>query len=113
MPYIALVLACISGAAGQILLKLGAVDANGYIGLVNLRVVLGLMLYAFSSLAWIFALSKVSLHIAYAFTALTFVMVYIASVVVLGEHLERFAVIGVGLIVVGFFFIVLSTSYPK
>ncbi len=51
---------------------------------------------------WVYALSKVELGQAYPFTALTFVLVFILSFLVLGEAVSRLEVLGLLLTISGF-----------
>lgn len=101
-PYLALLVGCTLAAGGQLLLKLGSKDAVGLIDFFNFRLASGLMLYGLGTGLWILALSKVPLNIAYAFTALTFVMVYLGSVVILHERLGLLSFVGISLILGGF-----------
>lgn len=58
-----------------------------------------------AALAWMAALTRFELSDAYPFTSLSFVVVLIVGVVVLGETLTANKAIGVGLIVVGTIFV--------
>jgi Membrane transporters of cations and cationic drugs len=62
----------------------------------------GLAGYGFSTLLWVYALTKVPLGIAYAFTALTFVGVYVASFFILKEPVTMPKLLGLGLVIGGF-----------
>lgn len=101
-PYLALLVGCTLAAGGQLLLKLGSKDAVSLMDFVNFRLVSGLILYGLGTGLWILALSKVPLNIAYAFTALTFAMVYLGSVFVLHERLGLLSLVGISLILGGF-----------
>jgi drug/metabolite transporter (DMT)-like permease len=105
IPYIAIAAASILAAAGQILLALGAKGNQEFSQYLNLRLGAGLLLYATGTLAWIFALSRLPLNLAYAFTALTFIMVYAGSAVILREQLRPWPLVGVALIATGFLLI--------
>jgi len=107
-----LLLSTVTACIGQILFKkgmlvLGEQKLTG--GLFNsikslLQIVfspiifIGLLLYVFSTILWLFALSKTTLNYAYPFTALTFVFVMASSWLIFSESLPVNRVIG-GLIV--------------
>jgi len=65
-------------------------------------VIFGLIFYAFSTILWLIALSKCDLNYAYPFTALTFVLVMVASYVILHEAISPTRILGVTLICLGF-----------
>jgi drug/metabolite transporter (DMT)-like permease len=73
-------------------------------------IVAGLCLYAVGTGLWIYALSFEKLVNVYAFTALTFVMVYIGGVVILGERLSGMALLGVLVVLGGLYLIVNNTA---
>jgi multidrug transporter EmrE-like cation transporter len=100
--------ASLLAAFGQLLLKLGADGGHSISDFLNSRIVLGLASYSLSTIFWIWALSKAPLSVAYAFTALTFVLVYFASSWVLGERLPLVAVLGIGCVVLGFVLLALA-----
>jgi drug/metabolite transporter (DMT)-like permease len=54
-----------------------------------------------ASLAWMAALTRFELSYAYPFTSLSFVLVLVLSVWMLGESLNAYKVLGVALIVAG------------
>lgn len=107
-PYLLLVVGCVLAASGQIFLKNGATAASQWQDFINFRLLAGLLLYAIGTALWIIALTKIDLHIAYAFTALTFLMVYLGSIFILGEHIGIQSSIGAMLIAGGFFLIAAS-----
>ena len=82
---ILLTLAAISAASGQLLFKVGANGVQTLSGYLNLSILAGLVLYGFGTMVWIYALSSELLVNVYAFTALTFVLVYLGGVLLLGE----------------------------
>ena len=69
----------------------------------------GLVLFAFSAVTWLFALSRVSLSYAYPFAALGYVLIVAFSIFVLHEHVPPLRWLGVACIVVG---IVLVAQTP-
>ncbi|MEH6628006.1 MAG: hypothetical protein V7739_16305 [Motiliproteus sp.] len=105
---ILLIIATAAAAAGQLLLRVGARDRAEFIDFINLPIFSGLVLYAFGTVIWIYALSFEKLVNVYAFTALTFVLVYGGGVLFLGETLSRVAIVGILLMMAGLYLI---TSY--
>ena len=105
MAYIAIAAASMLAAAGQLMLALGAKGNQEFSQYFNVRIGAGLFCYATGTLAWVFALSRLPLSLAYAFTALTFIMVYVGSAAILHEQLRPWSIIGVALIAIGFLLI--------
>lgn len=112
---ILLLLSVLLAGSGQVLFKKGMSkfkdvafpgDVTGIIKLVfnivfSPIVFSGLMLYGLSTLLWLFSLSKTQLNYAYPFTALTFILVMLASYFIFSEVLPVNRIIGVVIIVVG------------
>lgn len=90
-------------AVGQILFRLGARDKAGLIALFNVHTLSGVALYGAGTLIWIFVLSREKLVDVYAFTALTFALVYIGAVTILDERLHLQAIAGIALVLLGLF----------
>lgn len=107
-PYVLVILGALSAATGQIFFKLGATGASALMDFVNVRIITGLALYGASTVMWIAALSKLPLSRVYPFTVLTFVIVYIASFVVLREPLSMPLMIGAALVLAGLVVITVS-----
>ena len=100
-----LTVATFLAAGGQLLLKVGA-TGRGQLGeFINLPVGVGLVLYGVGTVVWIYTLANEQLVQVYAFTALTFVLVYLAGVFFLGERLSWVGFIGVGFVLAGLFLI--------
>ena len=108
--------AVILAVTGQLLVKnglnlLGNVDfASGLISaylkiFISPYVIVGTLLYAFSSLFWIYALARVDLSFAYPFVALSYVLIILSSCFILGEHIPFLRWIGVLVICLGIFLI--------
>jgi drug/metabolite transporter (DMT)-like permease len=112
LNYFLVAVSVLTIAVGQILFKYAALnirivpDRTAYelicsnilsIGMVGLA----LLLYFVSTIAWIQALRTMPLSIAYTFNALSFLIVPIAGVVLFGEALPRFFIIGSLMIVFG------------
>jgi undecaprenyl phosphate-alpha-L-ara4N flippase subunit ArnE len=99
--YVLLLVAAICAAAGQILFKLGAANRTSLIDFVNPQIIGGGAFYFIGTLLWVAALSKTPLSMAYPFTALTFVFVYLASIALLGERSTLNGFVGVGMVLAG------------
>jgi len=95
--------ASLSAAGGQLLFKVGAQSHTHLREFINAPVALGLLLYAFSTALWVYALSRERLVNVYAFTALTFVLVYLVAWGVLGESVSARGALGIGLILGGLY----------
>lgn len=102
-----LLISTFSAAAGQLMLRLGAKNSSQLLDFFNYQIILGLVLYAISTLTWIYSLSKVELVKVYVFTALTFVLVYMGAVLILGESFTLINALGITLILFGLALIVL------
>lgn len=97
-----LVASAVLAAFGQIMLKLGATRGGGLVGaLMQPAVIVGLGAYGLSLLLWLKALSAAPLHIVYPFTMLTFVLVGLAALIVLGERPNAMTFAGWGVICLG------------
>ena len=97
--WLALVLSVTLATVGQLLLKAG-IDATGatialqpraLLELVRAvlgswRLLLGFAAFASSSLFWLAALSRVPLSVAYPVVSLSYVLILVASYVLLGER---------------------------
>ena len=111
-----LILSVVAAAAGQILFKKGVslFDSRNLsftlhdlpktlAGIVlNPPILIGLVFYGSSTLFWLVALSKTRLNYAYPFTALTFVLVMLASWFIFSEPMPVNRIVGVVLICCGF-----------
>jgi len=100
-----LLLSSLFASFGQILFKLGADKAATMRDFVNLKIFLGLLLYIVSTMIWIYALSSAKLNTVYAFTALTFAMVYVFSFALLKEKLNLYGIAGVIMVLLGLYLI--------
>jgi drug/metabolite transporter (DMT)-like permease len=95
-------------ASGQLFMKLGAQRQAGLGGLEflfaaarDVHVLSGLLAWTASTLCWLYVLRVIPLSRAYGLTSLTYVLVFLASVYVVGEQVRRLQVMGMVLIVVG------------
>ena len=110
-----LILSVISACAGQILFKKGMLllgeqklssdlftTLKSIIHIIFSPVVfVGLLLYAVSTLLWLFALSRTTLNYAYPYTALTFILVMASSWLIFSEALPSNRIIGGMVVCVG------------
>lgn len=102
---IILTMSAFFAAAGQILFKLGSSGRSSVAEFVNLHNVLGGAIFIFATFLWLYGLSRTQMHVAYPFTMLTFFLVIVMSVFVVGEQptlvaMLGFTIIGIGLSVV-------------
>jgi len=116
-----LVLSAVALAAtGQLMLKhgmqLATARARGSHGSLVIAaattpwVLLGLVVFAVSAVAWLGALSRVPLNVAYPFNALGYIVILAASVVVLHERANLLTWAGSLLVVSGLVIVVLSVK---
>jgi drug/metabolite transporter (DMT)-like permease len=115
---VALVLLAVATAAtAQVMLKHGmniATARSADSGSLALRaatspwVLFGLVVFGISALAWLAALSKVPLAIAYPFNALGYIGILIASILILHERANVLTWVGSVLVVSGLVIVVLS-----
>jgi drug/metabolite transporter (DMT)-like permease len=103
--YLYLLAGTVLAALGQVLFKVGATGRNALVDFVNAWIIAGLVSYALGTMLWIYSLSKAQLTIVYPFTALTFVLVYLVGVFVLGEATSLKALVGVAAVLLGLFLI--------
>lgn len=107
-----------SAATGQVMLKHGmqiatarAADSGGSLALraaTSPWVLLGLVVFGISAVAWLAALSRVPLSVAYPFNALGYLVILTASVVVLHERANALTWLGSLLVVSGLLVVVLT-----
>lgn len=99
-------IACVLGlAVGQILFKSCATSLSETGSFFALKtagmILLAMMLYATTSIAWVWVLQKVELGKVYPFMALAFILVPLGSYFVFGERFQIQYGLGVTLIVFG------------
>jgi drug/metabolite transporter (DMT)-like permease len=107
-----------SAAAGQVMLKHGmqvatarVADTRGSLAIAAATspwVLLGLMVFAVSAVAWLATLSRVPLSVAYPFNALGYLGILTASVLVLHERANVWTWAGSLLVVSGLIIVVLT-----
>jgi drug/metabolite transporter (DMT)-like permease len=116
---VALVLFAVSTAAvGQVMLKHGmqiassrASHSHGSLAVnaaTSTWVLLGLLVFAISAIAWLTALSRVPLSVAYPFNALGYLGILTASILVLHERANILTWLGSLLVVSGLVIVVLA-----
>jgi drug/metabolite transporter (DMT)-like permease len=95
-------------ALGQVSFKHGADGRAILMEFVNPWILLGLALYLGGTVLWILALSAVPLTLLYPFSALTYVLVNLLAVTLLGEQLTARGLTGTALVLLGLFLVATS-----
>jgi multidrug transporter EmrE-like cation transporter len=113
-----LLFAVVSAATGQVMLKHGmqiasarAADFGGSLALraaTSPWVLLGLVVFGVSAVAWLAALARVPLSVAYPFNALGYIVILTASVVLLHERANVLTWVGSLMVVSGLLIVVLT-----
>jgi multidrug transporter EmrE-like cation transporter len=113
-----LLFAVVSAATGQVILKHGmqvassrAAQSGGSLALraaTSPWVLLGLVVFGISAVAWLAALSRVPLSVAYPFNALGYLVILTASIVILHERANVLTWVGTVLVVSGLLIVVLT-----
>jgi multidrug transporter EmrE-like cation transporter len=103
LSIILLTVAAFAASAGQLLFKVGAQGRQQLLDFINPPVAAGLVLYGLGTAIWIYVLSSEKLVNVYAFTALTFVLVYLGGIFLIGEKASPVGVIGILLILSGLY----------
>jgi drug/metabolite transporter (DMT)-like permease len=113
-----LLFAVISAATGQVMLKHGMQLATARANSTGTSLAItaatspwvlsGLVVFAISAIAWLGALSKVPLSIAYPFNAIGYLVILTASIVILHERANLLTWAGSLLVVSGVIIVVLS-----
>lgn len=118
--YLILLGAILFAVVGQLLLKsgmlvLGPLDfsfKNVLFLIVNIfksiHILIGLFLYGFSLILWLFALSKLKLSLAYPATSLMYVFIILASWLIFKETINFYQILGIIIILVGLCFLFLK-----
>lgn len=109
--YIIITISSLCAAMGQILLKMGASNRASVWDFVNGYTFSGCLLYFVGLCLWIWSLSKLPLSIAYLFTLLTFVAVFVLSKLLLHENISVLTLGGIVLIGLGFWLIFLGQRH--
>ena len=113
-----LLFAVASAATGQVMLKHGmqvasarAADSGGSLALraaTSPWVLLGLVVFGVSAVAWLAALARVPLSVAYPFNALGYIVILTASVVLLHERANVLTWVGSLMVASGLLIVVLT-----
>jgi drug/metabolite transporter (DMT)-like permease len=113
-----LLFAVLSAAAGQVILKHGMTLAtesatkNGTSlairAITSPWVLLGLMVFAISAVAWLTTLSRLPLSIAYPFNALGYLIILTASTFLLNERTNIWTWVGTAFVAGGLLIVVLT-----
>jgi multidrug transporter EmrE-like cation transporter len=113
-----LLFAVAMAATGQVMLKHGMQiatarthDSGGSLALraaTSPWVLLGLVVFGVSAIAWLAVLSRVPLSVAYPFNALGYLVILIASIIVLHERADVLTWVGSLLVVSGLLIVVLT-----
>lgn len=116
-PYLILAVAILTTVISQMLFKQG-VSSFGHTELsiahiwslfkfilINPYLLAGIGLYGISFILWLFVLAKLDLSLVYPMTSLNFVLVALASWLLLGERMGYLRVLGIGLILAGVIFL--------
>jgi multidrug transporter EmrE-like cation transporter len=100
--------AVLFSVAGQLFLKSGAGHLAGFgrLGFLlaafrNVHVLSGLAAWAASTICWLYVLRVAPLSRAYGLTSLTYVLIFLSSVFLLGERVRPVHTVGTALIVAG------------
>ncbi len=108
MTLLLILISVLLGAAGQVLLKMGALRVGASeVGLLLWRIVTsphilaGFALYGAASVLWIVVLSRAPLSLAYPLLSLGYVIVLMASAYLFGETIPAVRVAGVAAIILG------------
>jgi multidrug transporter EmrE-like cation transporter len=99
-------LASFIGSFGAVFLKSGSEKLRGGLrNIINLRLAAGVSLYLFSTCFFIVAIKHGELTVLYPLVSLGYVWTLLWSRLFFGEPLTRNKFVGLGLILVGVFFI--------
>lgn len=104
MNYILILISVLLAAAGQLLLKKGAIsfpNANIFLIFKSYFTWLGLTCYFLGSFSWLMALSKMKLTLVYPFASLVYVLVILGAYFFFNEKITITLVIGSLLIITG------------
>jgi len=103
--------ATLIGAWGSLLLKLGSgsFSLNIIKIIKNYKIILGLFLYVFSSIFFIWSLRGGELTVLYPVTSLTYIWVSLLSIKFLNEKMNKVKWIGILFIIIGITFIAVGS----
>lgn len=105
MIYLTVVVCVLGIVVGQMMFKWSAnefVNSGTYLSLKPIFILTSAMLlYAITTIAWVWVLQRIDLGRVYPFMALAFVLVPIGSYLIFGERFQPQYLVGVILIVLG------------
>lgn len=115
LPVIMILINVVIGSVGQVILRIGASQLGNlhsgsgigssllgaFKGIFTPYIFVGLLIYAFSAVIWIFVLNQVNLSFAYPMISLSYVLVVVLSALFLHEKVPMITVGGLALITVG------------
>jgi multidrug transporter EmrE-like cation transporter len=108
MMYISLLIAIMFGSSAALFLKLGSekfkigFSLNSIMAILrNWKLILGLFLYATSTVFFIYSLKLGDLSIVYPLTSVSYIFITILSVLLLKEKINTYKIIGISFIVLG------------
>jgi len=113
LALIYILVAVLASAVGQLVLKKGMASMGvltldpGQLGSILARIVanpyvlLGLAIYACGTLFWLVALSRVDLSYAYPFVSLSYVVMLVASWLLLNEQISLLRIAGSAVVILG------------
>jgi len=99
--FFVLALSSCLAALGQLFLKLGADQMARSSVWLNLQMIIGLGFYIAGLILWMYGLSRAPLYVVYPFALLTFVLVGLFAIIVLGERPAQIVILGWAIISVG------------
>ena len=101
--FVLIVIGCVIGAYGAILLKKGADRLKPSLKAItrNTDIIFGLSLYGFSVIFYLVALRGGELSILYPMVSVVYIFIAILSKLILKEKLNSYKLIGIGLITIG------------
>ena len=104
-------------AFGQLLFKMAAIQSRGpaadgrwWALLVDWHFLLGLTLYTGLTLLWVWILTFIPLSRAYPFVVVAFLITPLLAYIFLGESVDRWYFVGLGLIVSGLGVVIWKTT---
>lgn len=102
--------AALLASVGQIFLKIAAVTSQESLVslLFNIHVLTGSVLYILAVILYLIALKSASLSIAYPLISVSYVLIIIFSSIFLDEPITLYKLIGVGFIITGAIFLMIS-----
>lgn len=103
--------ASVVGSFGAVFLKMGAMRLNkNLLSFVNSRLIIGVALYLLSSVIYALGIKGGQLSVLYPMVALGYIWTLLWAKLFFQEPLTRYKIAGLGLILVGVFFVGLGSS---